>query len=155
MKLNTLPKITTKSAKRIGRGHGSGKGKTAGRGTKGQNARGKLSITHPHFEGGTRPLIKRLPVRRGKNNSKVSQKPLIVNLKTLNILPTNVSNIDLETLIKFGIVAAADARIYGVKILGGGQINRAFNINLAISKSAAQKIVKSGGKISDNASKNT
>ena len=147
MKLNTLPKITTKRAKRIGRGHGSGKGKTSGRGTKGQNARGRLSITHSHFEGGTRPLIKRLPIRRGKSNPKISKKPLIVKLEALNILPNNVSNIDLETLIKFGIVAAADAKIYGVKILGDGQINRAFTINLAISKSAAQKIEKLGGKI--------
>src|SRR3989344_5360691 len=72
MRLETLPKITTKSAKRVGRGHGSGKGKTSGRGTKGQKARGKLPITHPHFEGGSRPLIKRLPIRRGKGNPKIS-----------------------------------------------------------------------------------
>src|SRR3989344_5662662 len=117
MKLDTLPKLTTKRTKRIGRGHGSGKGKTAGRGTKGQNARGKLPITHPHFEGGTRPLIKRLPVRRGKNNSKISTKPLIVNLKALNILPNNVSGIDLDALIKFGIVTESEAKIYEVKDL--------------------------------------
>jgi len=154
MKLDTLPKLTTKRTKRIGRGHGSGKGKTAGRGTKGQNARGKLPITHPHFEGGTRPLIKRLPVRRGKNNSKISKKPLIVNLKALNILPNNVSGIDLEALIKFGIVTESEAKIYGVKILGDGQISRAFTINnLPVSKSAAKKIIKSGGKINNSAPK--
>src|SRR3990170_5190737 len=124
MKLNTLPKITTKRTKRIGRGHGSGKGKTAGRGTKGQNARGKLPITHPHFEGGTRPLIKRLPIRRGKGNPKISKKPLIVNIEALNILPKSVAEINLETLTKLGIVDEGDAKIYGVKLLGDGHINR-------------------------------
>ena len=54
-----LLKITARNAKRLGRGQGSGKGKTSGRGTKGQNARGKLPITHPHFEGGQRILFKR------------------------------------------------------------------------------------------------
>lgn len=147
MRLGTLPKITTKSAKRIGRGHGSGKGKTSGRGTKGQKARGKLPITHPHFEGGSRPLIKRLPIRRGKGNPKISKKPLVVNIEALNILPKSVSQISLETLIKFGIVDEGDAKIYGVKLLGDGHLDRPFIVNLPISKSAASKIEKSGGKV--------
>ncbi|OGD90242.1 50S ribosomal protein L15 [Candidatus Curtissbacteria bacterium RIFCSPHIGHO2_02_39_8] len=147
MRLDTLPKITTKSAKRVGRGHGSGKGKTSGRGTKGQKARGKLPITHPHFEGGSRPLIKRLPIRRGKGNPKISKKPLVVNIEALNILPKSVAQINLETLIKLGIVEEDDAKIYGVKLLGDGQVDRPFTVYLPISKNATSKIEKSGGKI--------
>ena len=77
MNLNKLPKLKSKSAKRIGRGQGSGRGKTATRGTKGQKARGKIAITHPHYEGGQRPLFKRLPYKRGKGNPKISKKPWV------------------------------------------------------------------------------
>ena len=147
MRLDTLPKITTKKSKRVGKGHGSGKGKTSGRGTKGQKARGKLPITHPHFEGGSRPLIKRLPIRRGKGNPKISKKPLVVNIEALNILPKSVEEINLETLIKLGIVDEDDAKIYGVKLLGDGQVDRPFTVYLPISKNATSKIEKSGGKI--------
>lgn len=146
MNLTHLPKIGSKGKKRVGRGLGSGKGKTAGRGTKGQNARGKLPITHTHYEGGQRPLFKRLPYRRGKGNSKISKKPLIVNLLALNILPKN-SQVDLETLIKFGIVEAGDAKIYGVKILGDGRLNQPLIIKVPISNSARAKIEKAGGKV--------
>jgi large subunit ribosomal protein L15 len=146
MKLESLPKITQKTEKRIGRGQGSGKGKTGGRGTKGQNARSKLSITHSHFEGGQRPLFKRLPYKKGKGNSKISKKPLIVNLETLSILPKNTI-VNLETLIKFSIVDKDDAKTYGVKILGEGKIAIPLTIKLPISKSAAQKIQKVGGKV--------
>lgn len=146
MKLSQLPKATKKSAKRVGRGIGSGRGKTAGRGTKGQKARGKLSITHPHFEGGQRSLFKRLPLRRGKGNPKISKKPIVVNLKALNILPKN-SQVDIDLLVKSQIVGKDDAEKYGVKILGDGQLNIPLIINLPTSKSAAQKIQKAGGKV--------
>lgn len=136
-----------RKSKRVGRGAGSGKGKTAGRGTKGQNARGKLSITHPHFEGGQRPLFKRLPYRKGKGNPRISKKPLIVNLEALSILPKNISLVDVETLIKFGIVDKNDAKLYGVKILGDGQLKAALTIKLKTSKSVASKIIKAGGKV--------
>ena len=146
MKLDSLPKITSKRNKRIARGAGSGKGKTGGRGTKGQNARGKLPISHPHFEGGQRPLIKRLPYKRGKGNPKISNKPLVVNLEALNILPKG-QVVDLESLIKFGIVKGDDAKHYGVKILGGGKLDIPLTIQLPISKSAAEKIKQKGGKV--------
>lgn len=146
MKLSQLPKANKKSAKRVGRGIGSGRGKTAGRGTKGQKARGKLPITHPHFEGGQRPLFKRLPLRRGKGNPKISQKPIVVNLKTLNILPKN-SQVDLDLLVKSQIVTGDDAKTYGVKILGDGQLDIPLTIKLPTSKSAAKKIEKAGGKV--------
>src|SRR3989338_3814776 len=82
--LDSLTKITSRKAKRLGRGQGSGKSKTAGRGQKGQNARSRLSIMHSHYEGGQRPLFKRLPYGRGKGNRKVSQKPIIINAQKLS-----------------------------------------------------------------------
>lgn len=146
MKLDSLPKTTRKRSKRVGRGPGSGKGKTAGRGSKGQNARKKLPITHPHYEGGQRSLIKRLPYRRGKGNRKISKKPVVIKLEALNLLPKG-QEVDLETLVKHGIVDKHDANFYGVKILGDGHLTNPVIVNLPTSKSAARKIEKAGGKI--------
>ena len=146
MKLNNLPKISQTKSKRIGRGQGSGKGKTGGRGTKGLKARGKLPITHAHYEGGQRPLFKRLPYRRGKGNPKISKKPIIVNIKALNILPKN-TEVSLNELVKFQIVNEQDAKKYGVKILGDGELNIPLIIKLSTSKSARAKIEKVGGKV--------
>lgn len=142
--LNTLPKITTKRKKRLGLGHGSGRGKTAGRGTKGQNARNGVPI---YFEGGAVSLLKRLPFRRGKGRNKVfKKKPIIVNLKSLNFLPKG-STVNVETLIKNKIVDAQDGKIYGAKILGNGELTIPLTIVLPVSKSARQKIEKAGGEI--------
>lgn len=153
MKLTKLTKIKNKSAKRLGRGPGSGRGKTSGKGQKGQNARGKIPITHSHYEGGQRPLFKRLPYKRGKGNRSLSKKPIIVNLEALNILPKNsLVTIDLLTLHR--IVAKNDAQAYGVKILGDGNLQIPLTINLPISKSAAAKVQKVGGKI-QNSKKDT
>lgn len=147
MNLDNLSKLKTKKAKRLGRGAGSGHGKTSGRGTKGQKARGKIALTHSHYEGGQRPLFKRLPYRKGKDNSKISKKPIIVNLKALNIIP-KAQNIDLASLVKFGIVDEKDAKIYGVKILGEGKLENPYTISgLKISKSAEEKVQKAKGKI--------
>jgi large subunit ribosomal protein L15 len=144
MKLNNLKKITSKPKKRLGQGHGSGRVKTSGRGTKGQNARSKRSLS---FEGGALPLIKRLPFTRGKGKNKVfSKKPVVVNIKALNLLKDS-EVVDLKTLIDKKIVDADDAREYGVKILGDGDIKRKLIIKVPISKKAAEKIIKSGGKV--------
>ncbi|MDP2649571.1 MAG: 50S ribosomal protein L15 [bacterium] len=144
MKLEHLKKIKSKSKRRIGQGHGSGRVKTSGRGTKGQKARGKIPL---YFEGGALPLIKRLPFRRGKGKNKVfKKKPLIVNLKALNLLPKN-SVVDIKTLISHKLVDENDAKIYGVKILGEGEINVPLIVKLRLSKRAAVKIEKAGGKI--------
>lgn len=143
MELYSLTKITKRSQKRLGQGHGSGRGKTAGRGTKGQKARNKIPID---FEGGALPLIKRLPFLRGKGKNKAFRKRIIVNLKALNFLKKN-SIVDLETLIKNKIVKEKDARMFGVKILGDGEISIPLTIKLPISKSAALKVEKIGGKI--------
>jgi len=141
--LHTLPSITTKKSKRLGQGHGSGRGKTSGRGTKGQKARGKIPA---HFEGGALPLIKRLPFRRGKGKNKVFRRqPIIINVKALNLLPAN-SEVNVETLIKHKIVDES-ARTYGVKILGEGDLSVVLAVKLPVSKGAREKIEKLGGTV--------
>ncbi|MDO8461024.1 MAG: 50S ribosomal protein L15 [bacterium] len=145
MDLNTLVKITNKKKRRLGRGHGSGRVKTSGRGTKGQNARGTRPL---HFEGGAVSLIKRLPFRRGKGRNKVfKKKPVIINVKALNAFKKG-SIVDLDSLIKNHIVEASDAKIYGVKILGDGELKVALKVQLPLSKGAKEKIEKIGGTVS-------
>ncbi len=147
MKLHTLTKIVAKDARRLGRGEGSGRGKTGGRGTKGQKARGTIRRT---FEGGQLPLIKRLPLYRGKGRNKsIHKRNLVVNLKTLNLLPKD-SLVTKEILVKYHILAVEDAQNYQIKILGEGKIDRSLTIKMPISKSAAKKIVAAGGKIEIN-----
>ena len=144
MNLNNLNKITTKSKKRLGQGHGSGRVKTSGRGTKGQNARSKRSLS---FEGGALPLIKRLPFRRGKGKNKLfKKKPIVINVKVLSLLKQG-SVVDLKALISNNIVNEQEAKEYGVKILGDGTIKNSLIIKLPISKHAAEKIQKAGGKV--------
>lgn len=144
MNLETLPKITSRKKRRLGQGHGSGRGKTAGRGTKGQKARGKIPIS---FEGGAVSLIKRLPFRRGKSRNKVfKNKALVLNTKALNLLPKGTI-VDIESLIKYNLVNAEDAKVYGVKILGDGDLSIPLTVKLPVSKGAAKKIKKAGGKV--------
>lgn len=130
--LSNLKKIKAKNYKKPGRGPGSGKGKTSGRGTKGQNARGKISITHSHHEGGQRPLFKRLPYIRGKGNKKLSPKPLIVDLKKLFGLPQ-------KTIISPGNLA--DLKIIKknevkktIKILGSGKLTKKLEFKVGLSQ---------------------
>jgi len=141
-----LAKTVVKSKKRAGRGYGSGRGgHTAGRGQKGQKSRTKLGVI---FEGTKmkKSFIKRLPLRRGKGKFKARGKPLIVKLSYLNILPSGTI-VNLETLSKNGIVKETDAKQVGVKILGNGDLNKKLTIELPISKSAARKVEKAGGKV--------
>lgn len=144
MNLNNLITIIRRKKRRLGQGYGSGRGKTAGRGTKGQKARGMVSIS---FEGGGVSLIKRLPFMRGKGRFKpVSEKPIILNLDALNHLKKG-SRVDIKTLIENNMVDRDRAKANGVKILGRGKINIPLDVNLPVSKSAALKIEKAGGKI--------
>lgn len=143
MDLAKIPKTVLKSKKRVGRGAGSGRGKTAGRGTKGQKAREKVKAG---FEGGQTPLTKRLPLKRGSGNYKSGKKPVIVNLKYLNLLPKD-SQVTVETLIAAKIVNEGQASKVGVKILGDGQIKIPLQVLLPISKKAAAKIAAAGGKV--------
>lgn len=144
MKLNALPKIVERGHKRPGRGHGSGKGKTAGRGTKGQKARNKVRLG---FEGGQLSIINRLPLYRGKmRNRPVSKKFLPINFKVLNILP-NDTVVNNETLIKYRIVTSDALQRNSVKILGDGELKVKLTIALPISKSAQKKVEAAGGKV--------
>lgn len=150
MALHNLVKIKETSKKRLGQGHGSGKVKTGGRGTKGQKARNKVPT---YFEGGALPLIKRLPFRRGKGrNTSFRNVPLVINLKDLVGYSKN-QVVDLDSLIKNKIVNASDAKEFGVKILGDGEIKEALTIKVAISNSALRKIEKAGGKLELNPEK--
>jgi large subunit ribosomal protein L15 len=146
MKLNSLPKVTAKPKKRVGRGYGSGKGgHTVGRGQKGQKVRGEMGAL---FEGTKhrKSLLKRLPLGRGKGKLKPGRKPLIVNLKYLNLLPAE-SAVDIESLAKAGIVNLTEAKKLGVKILGEGDLAVKLTVALPCSVQAAEKIVKAGGKV--------
>lgn len=144
MQLNNLKKTVKKQKRRLGQGHGSGRVKTSGRGTKGQNARSKRSLS---FEGGALPLIKRLPFRRGKGKNKVfKKKPIIINVKALNLLKPGTI-VDIKSLVSNNLVREEEAKEYGVKILGDGDIKKSLIIKLPISKNAAAKIIKAGGKV--------
>lgn len=142
--LNNLKKIKSKTKRRLGQGHGSGRSKTAGRGTKGQKARNKVPL---YFEGGALPLIKRLPFHRGKGKNKVfKKKPIGINVKVLNLLKKD-SVVDVKALIDKKIVNKEEALIYGVKILGDGELTVSLVVKLPVTKGAEKKIVKAGGKV--------
>lgn len=141
MKLHELNKAKTKSRKRVGRGLGSGKGKTGGRGSKGQKARGKIPVGFT----GSLPLYKKLPLRRGKGNPKISRKVKVISLSALNVFKSK-SVIGIEELIKEKIISPKDAK-KGVKILGNGEVNIALTVKLPVTNSAQKKIESKGGKV--------
>jgi len=131
---------STKKRKRIGRGPGSGTGKTSGKGHKGQKARSGGSIK-PGFEGGQMPLQRRLPKRGFTSiNKKVYS---LVNLKDLEIFDAGTV-VDAEVLSKAGLVGKI---VDGIKILGDGEIAKGLTVKAhKFSKSAAEKIEGAGGK---------
>lgn len=141
MKLHQLLKVKSKIKKRIGRGLGSGKGKTGGKGTKGQKARGKI----PAGFTGSLSLYKKLPLKRGKGNPKITQKVKPVSLSTLNKIKAK-SIVDINKLIEEKIITSKDAK-RGVKILGNGEINIALIIKVPVSSAARKKVEKRGGKV--------
>lgn len=142
MKLDNLPKIMTPSKKRLGRGLGSGKGKTGGRGTKGQKARGKVRLG---FVGGGLPLYRKLPLKRGKGNPRLGVEAFPLNLSKLGNLKSG-SVVDIDTLIENKIVSKRNAK-KGVKILGTGDIKIPLSVQLPVSKLAGEKIISAGGKV--------
>ena len=131
---------SNKASKRIGRGHGSGQGKTAGKGHKGQKARSGGGV-RIGFEGGQMPLARRIP-KRGFNNIFAVQYAT-VNVSDLNKF-TEGTVVDTELLVASGLIK----KVYdGVKILGDGELNTALTVKAAkFTKSAAEKIEKAGGK---------
>ena len=144
MNLNNLIPTNIRKNKRIGRGYGSGKGKTSGKGQKGQNVRGKVS---PIFEGGQLSFVHRLPFLRGRDKNKSIKKITnVINLKQINNLPTG-SVIDIELLVKSGIISKSSLRKYSPRILGAGEISNSYIIKVPITLKAKDKIEKAGGKV--------
>jgi|SRR5205809_4210983 len=144
MNLHTLQTIITKRKKRLGQGHGSGRNKTAGRGTKGQKARRNIPLD---FEGGALPLIKRMPFLRGKGkNYSLQNSPEIINVKQLHVFAAN-DIVDEKAVLEKGLVKTKQVKKYGIKILGDGDITHALTIKLPISQQAKAKIEKAGGRV--------
>ena len=142
MKLESLPKSKEqKKRKIVGRGPGSGMGKTSTRGEKGQKARSGGGV-RPGFEGGQTPLFRRLP-KRGFTN--INRKEYaIVNLDQLNVFEDG-AEVTPVALIEAGIVKAEKS---GVKILGNGELTKKLSVKAAkFSKSAEEAITAKGGSI--------
>ena len=142
MKLHELSPAegSQKSSFRRGRGPGSGNGKTAGKGHKGQNARSGGGV-RPGFEGGQNPLYRRLP-KRGFHN-RFSTQYAIINVETLNKFEDGAV-VDINTLLAEGIIRKEYS---GLKVLGDGEISKKITVKAAIfSASAKEKIEAAGGK---------
>lgn len=142
MKLHELSPAagSTKERKRIGRGAGSGQGKTAGKGHKGQKARAGRGM-RAGFEGGQMPLQRRLP-KRGFNN--IFRKEIVaVNVADLEARFENGAVVDVESLMQVGLVKNS---FDGIKILGNGELTKKLTVKAdAFSESAKQKIEAAGG----------
>ena len=143
MKLHELSPAegSAKKAWRVGRGVGSGNGKTAGKGHKGQNARSGGGV-RPGFEGGQIPLYRKLP-KRGFHN-KFGKTYSIVNVDVFNKFEDGAV-VDLATLLEKKIVRKAND---GLKVLGNGEITKKITVKAAVfSATAKEKIEAAGGKI--------
>jgi large subunit ribosomal protein L15 len=131
---------STQARKRVGRGPGSGLGKTSGKGHKGHKARTGGS-TNPGFEGGQMPMYRRLPKRGFTNPFRVASQ--VVNLTDLK--KVSATDVSPETLYSAGLIGKPDAP---VKLLGSGDADRSYTVRgVAISASARAKIEAAGGKI--------
>ena len=146
MKLHELRPApgSKKRRKRVGRGTASGKGKTSGRGMKGQGARsggGK----GPYFEGGQLPLVRRLPFRRGFTNiHRIEYKPVILDRLQEKFGDTS-QEVNPESLAEVGVIKRSDK---AVAILGGGELKSALTVKAhRFSKSAKEKIEAAGGTV--------
>jgi large subunit ribosomal protein L15 len=140
--LSHLHSITNRPKKRVGRGHGSGKVKTSGRGTKGQNARGHMP---QGFEGGQLSILKRLPLLRGKGRNRSQKgKAYPISINKLMEMPAGTI-VSLETLKKYHII---DSVVAKVKILGSKPLNQKLTVQVPCSKSARVSIEKAGGSVS-------
>lgn len=144
MKLHELEKNigATHRRKKVGRGPGSGLGKTSGRGHKGQNARSGGGV-RPTFEGGQLPLFQRLP-KRGFSNAPFKKEYAVINLEDLNRFE-DATVVTPELLKEHGIVKNQKS---GIKVLGNGTLEKKLTIQVhKVSKTAREKIEASGSKI--------
>lgn len=142
MKLNELTSSGYAKAYRKGRGVGSGNGKTAGRGHKGQNARSGGGV-RPGFEGGQMPLYRRLP-KRGFNNSRFASSYIEINVSDLENFAEGTT-VDSALLADTGILSVAKVND-GIKVLGNGVLTKKLVVKAKkFSASAKEKIEKAGG----------
>ena len=143
MKLENLPKTAElKSKKRVGRGPGSGMGKTSTRGENGQKSRSGASIK-PWFQGGQSPLYRRIP-KRGFNNARFTTRFATINLGDLNKFFNDGDVVSEEILKERGIIKK---RLSGIKILGNGNLDKKLTIKAnRFTTSAVSKIEEAGGK---------
>ena len=144
MKLHELSPAegSARDSYRKGRGPGSGNGKTAGKGHKGQNARSGGGV-RPGFEGGQLPLYRKLP-KRGFNNAKFAKVYAIVNVEALNAFEDGAV-VDLDALLAKKIVRKAND---GLKVLGNGELTKKLTVKATVfSATAKEKIEAAGGKI--------
>jgi large subunit ribosomal protein L15 len=142
MKLNELTSSGYAKAYRKGRGVGSGNGKTAGRGHKGQNARSGGGV-RPGFEGGQMPLYRRLP-KRGFNNTRFAFSYIEINVSDLENFPDGTT-VDSALLADSGILSVAKVND-GIKVLGNGVLTKKLVVKAKkFSASAKEKIEKAGG----------
>ena len=143
------PAGSKKKKKIVGRGTGTRLQKTSGRGSNGQNSRSGGGV-RPGFEGGQMPLFRRI-ARRGFSNYPFKAESIAVNLDVINAKYSDGETVNLESLKTKGIVKNRDLL---VKILGRGDLDKKLTFEkLAISESAKEKIVKAGGKISEETQK--
>ena len=143
MKLHELAPAegSVKPAWRKGRGPGSGNGKTAGKGHKGQNARSGGGV-RPGFEGGQLPIYRKLP-KRGFNNYKFAKNYAIVNVSDLNKF-NDGDTVNLAALMEAGVIRKP---LCGLKVLGNGELTKKITVEAAVfSASAKEKIEAAGGK---------
>lgn len=142
MRLENLPKTPElKATKRVGRGPGSGMGKTATRGENGQKSRSGASIK-AWFQGGQTPLYRRLP-KRGFNNARFTTRYATINLSDLNRFFNDGDVVTEEILKERGIIKK---RLSGIKILGNGQLEKKLTIKAnRFTSSAVSKIENAGG----------
>lgn len=143
--MNNVPSVVVRSKKRVGRGAGSGKGfHTTGRGQKGQKAR---YTVHVLFEGvkTKKSLLHRLPMLPGKGRFKAQTKEVIVKLGQLEAHPAG--DVTVETLFANKIVGKKAIAV-GVKIIGGGEITKKFNVKVPTTQSVAKAVSAAGGTIS-------
>lgn len=142
MKLHSLTQLVERPKKRMGRGHGSGKVKTGGRGTKGQKARGTVRFG---FEGGQKMLHHRLPFLRGKTRNDSQKLPVFeVQLSALSVFSKG-DTVTLESLLKKGLVPEGAKH---VKVIGNDTISNAVTISVPTTKGAKAAIEKAGGTVS-------
>ena len=143
MKLNELQRAPeAKANKRVGRGPGSGTGKTSGRGQKGQKSRSCVSI-HAWFQGGQTPLYRRVP-KRGFNNARYRVEFATINLSDLNKFFEDGETVTPELLREKGIIKK---QLCGIKVLGNGELAKKLTVKAnRFSSSAVTKIESAGGK---------